>query len=130
VGELPWQATVTRHLNNEEVGKAFDRLIEPRNLGKPRCFCLFIDGLDQLDSAGGQDYGDLVKILRRWTQSIKKDPQICKDIKLCVSSKEENDFMDGFKPLQRLSVSWFLPKAFNKAFSTPRSTTLVRLEGL
>jgi hypothetical protein len=45
-----------------------------------------------------------VKIVCHWTQSTKKDPQICKDIKLCASSREENDFMDGFKPLQRLRL--------------------------
>jgi hypothetical protein len=67
VQELSWQATGTLRLNSDETNKAFRRLFNFRNSGRPRCFCFFIDGLDEFDGVGKQDYGDLVHILCSWT---------------------------------------------------------------
>ena len=104
VQDLPWQATVTLRLNSDEVDNAFRRLIESRNFGRPRCFCFFIDGLDEFKGTGGQDYGDLVDNLVSWTQNTLKDPQRSEDIKLCVSSREENVFTEGFSQVRRLRL--------------------------
>ncbi|KAE9365683.1 hypothetical protein N431DRAFT_472287 [Stipitochalara longipes BDJ] len=101
--ELPWQATATLYLNSDDLDEAFLRLIDNRNSEKPRHFCFFIDGLDEFDSTGKkQDHGDLVKTIRDWTCSTIEDPQRCEDIKLCVSSREGNPFMDKFLPPLKL----------------------------
>jgi hypothetical protein len=104
VQELPWQAPVKLRLDSDEINKAFRRLIDCRNSKKPRCFCFFIDGLDEFEGGGKQDYGDLVDLLRKWTQVTPEDTELCKDIKLCVSSREDNVFVDSFADTQRLRL--------------------------
>jgi hypothetical protein len=104
VQNLPWQATITLRLNSDEINNAFRRLIDSRNSGRPRCFCFFIDGLDEFRGTGGRDYGDLVDTLASWTQCTREDPQRSDDIKLCVSSREENVFTERFSQVRRLRL--------------------------
>ena len=51
-------------------------------------FCFFIDGLDEYSVADGWNYRELAQVL--------KEIADCSDIKLCVSSRPENDFVDAF----------------------------------
>lgn len=104
VQELPWQAPVKLRLDSDESNKAFRRLLDCRNSKKSRCFCFFIDGLDEFEGDGKQDYGDLVDLLRKWTQVTPEDTELCKDVKLCVSSREDNVFVDSFADAQRLRL--------------------------
>jgi hypothetical protein len=101
---LPWQASVQLHLDPDQIYDAFRRLIDCRNSTKFRCFCFFIDGLDELERAGTQDYGYLVDLLYQWTRVTPEDSQPCEDIKLCVSSREDNVFMYGFADAPRIKL--------------------------
>lgn len=101
---LPWQASVQLHLDPGQIYDAFRRLIDCRNSTKSRCFCFFIDGLDELERAGTQDYGYLVDLLHQWTRVTPEDSQLCEDIKLCVSSREDNVFMYGFADAPRIKL--------------------------
>jgi hypothetical protein len=104
VQRLPLQASVKLRLEPDQIYDAFRRLIHCRNSDKSRCFCFFIDGLDEFERAGTQDYGYLVDLLQGWTRRSPEDAQLCEDIKLCVSSREDNVFMDSFANTPRIKL--------------------------
>lgn len=90
VEALPWQAPVNLHLDDDEIRDAFDRLLDHRNLHEKRCFCLFIDGLDELQESYEEGYKQLTQLLSGWTKKVQGD------IKICVSSREFDVFLDSF----------------------------------
>lgn len=51
-------------------------------------FCLFVDGLDEYNVSPEGSYRELAQLLNRMSS--------CPDIKLCLSSRPENDFVDAF----------------------------------
>ena len=85
-------------LRSDEIRKAFSRLIANRNLYKTHRFCFFIDGLDEYEETRQEDYKDMVSLLCSWADAA---PQA---VKICVSSREYNVFMNGFSENQRLRV--------------------------
>lgn len=85
-------------LRSDEIRNAFSRLITNRNLYKKHRFCFFIDGLDEYEETRQEDYKDMVNLLWSWTDAA---PQA---VKICVSSREYNVFMNGFSEDQRLRV--------------------------
>jgi hypothetical protein len=90
IQSLPWQAPVALRFDNDEIRAAFDRLIQNRNSGQKRCICFFIDGLDEYQETLQERYKDLVRLLSSWTKAAALD------LKLCVSSREHNVFLDHF----------------------------------
>jgi hypothetical protein len=95
---LPWQAQLEFHVRNEDVREAFRRLIKLRNLYDKRCFCFLIDGLDEYEETRREDYKDMVDLLHSWTKSAPDD------VKICVSSRDYNVFLNRFSPEKRLRL--------------------------
>ena len=77
-------------INAREVRSAFARLISDPKLYEDRCFCFFIDGLDEHEGSHQEDIAFLVHQLRSWTTASPDN------IKLCVSSREYRVFTNAF----------------------------------
>lgn len=95
---MPWQVQMDLHLQNDETRTAFSRLIEHRNLYEKHCFCFFIDGLDEYEETRQEDYKAMVELLCSWTTAAPED------VKICVSSREYNVFLNAFSPERRLRL--------------------------
>ncbi|KAI1746617.1 hypothetical protein F4782DRAFT_42973 [Xylaria castorea] len=96
--KLPWQATVQLKFDEDEIYHAFNRLLEHHNRGEKRCFCLFIDGLDEFRENRDEGYKALNRLLLDWTKNAYGD------IKVCVSSRENVVFLDSFSESQGLRL--------------------------
>ena len=95
---MPWQVQTELHLPAPEIQAAFGRLIERRSLYKKHCFCFFIDGLDEYEGTYQEDCKAMVELLCSWTEFAPAD------VKVCVSSREYNVFMNAFSPNRRLRL--------------------------
>ena len=95
---MPWQVQTELHLPAPEIRAAFGHLIERRSLYKKHCFCFFIDGLDEYEETYQEDCKSMVELLRSWTEFAPAD------VKICVSSREYNVFMNAFSPDRRLRL--------------------------
>lgn len=93
-----WHSQADFHISNREVRVAFDRLFKYRNKYENRRFFFFIDGLDEYQDTSQGDYRALVDLICSWTQAAPDD------IKLCVSSREYNVFINHFSEEQRLRL--------------------------
>jgi len=95
----PWQAQPSFDITQDEITKGLETLIT--NLGaeqyQDRCFCFFVDGLDEYEIKGRQDYAWMASLLNKWAASSDS-------IKLCVSSRDENAFRNAFSEEQRLHL--------------------------
>uniref|UniRef100_A0A8H7N9S1 Nephrocystin 3-like N-terminal domain-containing protein n=1 Tax=Bionectria ochroleuca TaxID=29856 RepID=A0A8H7N9S1_BIOOC len=80
------------------VENALFSLIQDQNVIKDHCFCFFIDGLDEFLGSDQQDYTSLANLLTRWVDNSNGS------LKICVSSREENAFMNAFPQDQRLQL--------------------------
>ncbi|CAH0016097.1 unnamed protein product [Clonostachys rhizophaga] len=80
------------------VENALFTLIQDQNVIKDHCFCFFIDGLDEFLGSDQQDYTSLANLLTRWVDNSNGN------LKICVSSREENAFMNAFPEEQRLQL--------------------------
>jgi len=105
---MPWQVQTELHLPAPEIWAAFDRLIERRSLYKKHCFCFFIDGLDEYEGTYQEDCKAMVELLRSWTEFAPAD------VKICVSSREYNVFMNAFSPNRRLRLQDLTQKDMEK----------------
>lgn len=92
-----WHASINIELDTRTLRSALTRLIQ-QAIGKYR-ICFFIDGLDEFDDKNSRlIHEDLVKLLDEWLLIAPGQ------IKMCVSSREHNVFVDAFSnvPRQRL----------------------------
>ncbi|CAH0049613.1 unnamed protein product [Clonostachys solani] len=80
------------------VENALLKLLRDQNIIKHHCFCFFIDGLDEFLGSDQQDYTSLANLLTRWVDNSNGN------LKICVSSREENAFMNAFPQDQRLQL--------------------------
>jgi hypothetical protein len=67
-------------------------------------FCFFIDGLDEHEESHGKDHIYLVRLLNDWVKRSKGK------LKMVVSSRDYNVFLNGFSADQRLQLhqlTWF-----------------------
>ncbi|KAL4896614.1 hypothetical protein BDV59DRAFT_198972 [Aspergillus ambiguus] len=80
------QTHTSLQLRPEAIHEGFNRLIDSTSENISICF--FIDGLDEYEETRQMDYGQMVDKLSSWCQ--KK----AGSIKLCVSSREYNAFMN------------------------------------
>lgn len=74
------------------------------NLYSTRRLCIFIDGLDEYVETEEYDYRALVDLLKKWVELSDGN------LKLCLSSREENAFMNGFSEEERLALhhlTWY-----------------------
>ncbi len=94
----PWQVQTDLLIPEKDIRIAFARLIRNRTLAAKHCFCFFIDGLDEYQATAQKDHKELVGLLTGWTATA---PQ---DVKLCVSSREYNVFMNAFSEEKRLRI--------------------------
>jgi len=98
VRDLPWQTQVELLLDGDEIGAAFDRLVENRNLYEERCFFYMIDGLDEFHETRDEGYKQLIQLVFSWTAEAPLE------FKLCVSSRELGVFLDRFSGPQGLRL--------------------------
>ncbi|KAE9365563.1 hypothetical protein N431DRAFT_563443 [Stipitochalara longipes BDJ] len=92
-----WQPQTELKIPYETIRSAFKILVESSGYMQNYCFCFFIDGLDEFDDPE-EHHAMLASRLQRWTES---NPE---GLKICVSSREENAFLDQFSPQQRLQL--------------------------
>jgi hypothetical protein len=94
----PWQVQTEFDVPNREIRAAFARVIKSKNLCAEHCFCFFINGLDEYQETAQWDHKELVQLMCGWTRASPRD------IKLCVSSRQHNVFMNEFAPELRLRL--------------------------
>ncbi|KAH7390293.1 hypothetical protein BKA64DRAFT_119842 [Cadophora sp. MPI-SDFR-AT-0126] len=77
--------------------EALSKVIGNMELATGHSFCFFIDGLDEFDDPN-EHHTKLVKRLQSWTSRNSRS------VKICVSSREENTFMNNLLIGQRLRL--------------------------
>ena len=92
------QIGVDLHLRNSEIREAFSRLIKYHDLYEKHCFCFFVDGLDEYEETRQEDYKAMVDLLCGWTEAAPND------VKICVSSREYNVFLNSLSADKRLRL--------------------------
>jgi hypothetical protein len=85
-------------LEDSAVQRAFSRLLQYPNLYDHTKFCFFIDGLDEYEETLQDDFRAMVQLLSSWTKAAPND------IKLCVSSREYNVFLNLFSAEKRMRL--------------------------
>lgn len=85
-------------ISDKDARDAFNRLIKNQSLGEKHAFCFFIDGLDEFEETTQQDHKDIVELLYSWADTTPSN------VKLCVSSREYNVFMNTFSSDTRLRL--------------------------
>ncbi|PMD49574.1 uncharacterized protein K444DRAFT_476460, partial [Hyaloscypha bicolor E] len=98
VKSTPRQVQFKLPLSNKDIREAFSRLISDPKLYNNNCFCFFIDGLDEYEGTHQEDPKSLVDLLGSWTNLAPTT------VKICVSSREYNVFMNAFSNEQRISL--------------------------
>ncbi|KAL2064416.1 hypothetical protein VTL71DRAFT_4910 [Oculimacula yallundae] len=95
--ETPWQNGREFAIPYKTVLASFEKLIGSADAMEDHCFCFFIDGLDEFEDPD-QQHSNLARQLQSWTENNHTS------LKICVSSREENAFMNNFLPSQRLRL--------------------------
>lgn len=85
-------------ISKKDIRNAFSWLISNASLDKDQCFGFFIDGLDEYKRNHQDDAKFLADVLRSWTSIVPSN------VKLCVSSREYNVFMNAFSPEKRIRL--------------------------
>ncbi len=98
IQSTPWQVRNELPLSDNGIRAAFERLISNRKLYMNHCFCFFIDGLDEYEGTHQHDTKTLVDLLSSWTNLAPET------VKICVSSREYNMFMNAFSIDQRIRL--------------------------
>jgi hypothetical protein len=95
---VPWQIQTEFPLSMEDIRIAFTHLIKTPDIYDDICFCFFIDGLDEYIGTHEEDQKYLTQLLCDWTASASKS------VKICVSSREYNVFLNAFSSKQRIRL--------------------------
>ena len=95
---LPWQVQTELTLSKTEIQAAFAQLIKNRQLYQDLCFCFFIDGLDEYVGTHEEDHLHMAQLLCDWTKAAPEG------VKICVSSREDNVFLNAFSGQQRIRL--------------------------
>ncbi|KAF2008561.1 hypothetical protein BU24DRAFT_456109 [Aaosphaeria arxii CBS 175.79] len=102
----PWQVELKYQLRKEQVCRALTKLLcDPTN-SHTHHFVIFIDGLDELEEENS-DYEDLIALVFQWIQSKTKH------VKLFVSSRPLQEFVDAFSEDQRLCLDQHIRRDHN-----------------
>ncbi|KAJ3543630.1 hypothetical protein NM208_g3473 [Fusarium decemcellulare] len=94
----PWQAITEIRFLERVIRRAFSQLILDASLYKSYRICFFIDGLDEYEETLQDDAKCLVELLCGWASSSQDS------VKLCVSSREYNVFMNAFAQNKHIRV--------------------------
>ncbi|KAK4212618.1 hypothetical protein QBC37DRAFT_441338 [Rhypophila decipiens] len=84
-------------ITEKDVQDSFERLFRNKEISDHHCFCIFIDGLDEFQETTRVDRKAMVQLLQSWAE-------ISPVVKLCVSSREDNVFMNTFSPDRRFRL--------------------------
>jgi hypothetical protein len=102
VRQTPWQIQGGFRLSAVEIKDGFDKLTNQALNGhifESHRFCFFIDGLDEHEETFSvQDNIHLVQLLNSWVNNSNGN------LKLLVSSRDYNVFLNGFSDKQRLRL--------------------------
>ncbi|KAK2018671.1 hypothetical protein LZ32DRAFT_687524 [Colletotrichum eremochloae] len=93
----PWLPISDLHIAPKDVLQAFEHCIDPNGPAQHAHICLMLDGLDELNDPDELHTSFALRLMK-WSN---KNPS---KLKICVSSREENAFMDNFPPQQRLRL--------------------------
>ena len=99
-------------INPEIIESSLFMLLKNESFYESRRLCIFIDGLDEFVGSGQHDYRTLVEILDTWVLDSHNN------LKLCVSSREENVFMNRYQEHQRLrlhEMTWYDLRKYTQA---------------
>jgi hypothetical protein len=94
----PMQFQEPFKIADSEIRKAFTKLTKSRHIRKTHCFCFFIDGLDEFHETTQNDHKSITELLCGWANVT---PGV---VKLCISSREYNVFMNAFSTAPRLRL--------------------------
>ncbi|KAK4205059.1 hypothetical protein QBC40DRAFT_161739, partial [Triangularia verruculosa] len=99
---MPWRSDHKLDIDGAQIKAAFNRLIKKDTMDsyQDHCFCFFIDGLDEFEATTQTDHTDLASLLQSWAEA----GMASNNIKLCVSSREHNSFMNTFSAERRLRL--------------------------
>jgi hypothetical protein len=97
----PWQDQSVIQISNKAIRHALVRLIQNPDIQDRYRFCFFIDGLDEYEGTVQEDQRHMVDFTLRWTKASRGS------LKLCVSSREQNIFMDAFQADKRIRLHEF-----------------------
>ncbi|KAK0742038.1 hypothetical protein B0T21DRAFT_306427 [Apiosordaria backusii] len=97
---MPWQIQSDFDMKDTEIKAAFSLLVSKhiREAYPNHCFCFFIDGLDEYEATSQIDHTELATRLKLWSETGSSW------VKLCVSSREHNPFMNAFPAERRLRL--------------------------
>ncbi|RFN51877.1 p-loop containing nucleoside triphosphate hydrolase [Fusarium flagelliforme] len=96
----------------EIIESSLFMLLKNESFYESRRLCIFIDGLDECVGGGQHDYRTLVDTLDTWVQGSNNN------LKFCVSSREDNVFMNRYEEHQRLrlhEMSWYDLRKYTQA---------------
>ena len=98
IKSAPWQVQPNLSISDKDIRRAFSRIISDPSLYTNHCFCFFIDGLDEYEGTHQEDPKTMVDMLTNWTKNAPTT------VKICVSSREHNLFMNSFSENQRIRL--------------------------
>lgn len=90
VSQNAWQTDSKIDISPDLIKEALGRVMRDKRLYEKHRFCFFIDGLDEHENTNHADYQDLVKFLGDFSDVSEGN------LKLCLSSREENVFMTAY----------------------------------
>ncbi|KAH8714630.1 hypothetical protein BGZ61DRAFT_587332 [Ilyonectria robusta] len=90
VSQTAWQTESNINISPDLIKEALGRVMRDKRLYEKHRFCYFIDGLDEHENTNHADYQDLVKFLGDFSDASEGN------LKLCLSSREENVFMTAY----------------------------------
>ncbi|GKT64317.1 hypothetical protein ColTof3_11656 [Colletotrichum tofieldiae] len=93
----PWLPTPDLRITPKDALQAFERCIHPSGPAQHVRICLLLDGLDELNDPE-ELHTNFALRLMKWS---KGNPE---KLKICVTSREENAFMNNFPAEQRLRL--------------------------
>lgn len=96
----PWHiySEATISMPAADIQGGLGALMHHSNVFSKHRFCLFIDGLDEYSETESEDYRALADLIQGWARFSDGN------IKICVSSREENAFMNCFSSDQRIRL--------------------------
>ncbi|KAK0708830.1 hypothetical protein B0T21DRAFT_270516, partial [Apiosordaria backusii] len=97
---IPWYCLSEISITTNDIHRGLTQVLQSPDKHSPgtRCFCFFIDGLDEYEETPQNDRKVLVDLLNNWHLAA---PGM---VKLCVSSREDNVFMNAFSHEHRLRL--------------------------
>ncbi|KAI1737985.1 hypothetical protein F4680DRAFT_195771 [Xylaria scruposa] len=96
-----WQNQSAIQISNEDIRDSLVRLIRNPYIHSKYRFCFFIDGLDEYEGTIQEDQRYMVDFLLKWTKASRGK------LKICVSSREHNIFMNAFQAEKRIRLHEF-----------------------